>query len=263
MSLMSYREYARHRGCTLRAVQKAVHGAAPGARLSGRIAGAMASDGATGLFKIDSERADALWALHTDEAKRSTLFTPADAAHVSLEHAVEMLARDQVASAFASASASIAPVQTSARGTPGGGDDPANSDIPVDAADAVKASYHESRALRAKIDAENAQLDLDERKAQLLPRDETIRVVATSLRALRDGLRNLAPRVAAQLAACTDVFEIEQLLTDEIDAALSSVTAQAILTDTTDEDDPPDEPAGPPSQPAATPSPGALQPAPA
>jgi hypothetical protein len=55
MPLMSLRAYARHRGCALRAVQKAIE--------TGRIT--LSADG-----KVDSAAADASWELATDHSKR-------------------------------------------------------------------------------------------------------------------------------------------------------------------------------------------------
>jgi hypothetical protein len=72
--LMGYREYARHRGCTLRAVQNAI--------ADGRIS---AIANSLGRKQIDSDQADAAWLTNTDPAKRSPLFsdgptTPLDSA---------------------------------------------------------------------------------------------------------------------------------------------------------------------------------------
>lgn len=61
MALMGFREYARHRNVSLRAVQKAIE--------SGRIA--KVGEGRTA--KIDSAQADRDWIVHTDLAKQSLL----------------------------------------------------------------------------------------------------------------------------------------------------------------------------------------------
>lgn len=74
--LMGFREYARHRGCALQAVQKAI--------ADGRIS---TVEDAAGKRKIDQEAADAAWARHTDAGKRSLLFgdgPTADAAEVAI-----------------------------------------------------------------------------------------------------------------------------------------------------------------------------------
>lgn len=66
MSLLSYRAYARHRGVTLGAVQKAIK--------AGRIKTVMSET--NGRPMIDPESADRDWEANTDESKRSLLFRP-------------------------------------------------------------------------------------------------------------------------------------------------------------------------------------------
>lgn len=202
MPLMSYRQYAEHRGCTLRAVQKAVGDVDAKGNRTGRIAGALVAIEGGQHPKIDSQKADALWLLNTDEAKRSTLFTPSDAA-----------------------SAELPP--------PDDGFDVPTGDPESDAA---KKSYHQSRSLRAKIDAENAQLDLDLRKGRLIDLDEAKQLGFTALRTLRDALRNTGPRIAAQVAAVSDPYTCEQLINAEIDSALASMTAEKLLADQYDDE---------------------------
>lgn len=203
MSLMSYRQYAQHRGCTLSAVQKAIGEPDSKGRRDGRIGASLVRIEGSKHAKIDSEKADALWALNTDECKRSPLFEPSSDASTP--------APDLSDSEF----------ETSG--------DPES--------DAAKKSYHQSRSLRAKIDAENAQLDLDLRKGKLIDLDEAKQLGYTTLRTLRDALRNTGPRIAAQVAALSDPYACEQLINGEIDAALASVTADTLLADQADDDE--------------------------
>jgi hypothetical protein len=259
MPLMSYRAYAAHRNCSLRAVQKAVGEPDKHGQRQGRIAAALVPVAGSLHPKIDSDQADALWILNTDEAKRSTLFTPSNASTLDPAAALALVTSNR----------SRPPAQTAQlgdRSAPGpfahpghaqakpSASDPAlplNSDLGADLAasadpdpaalestldDATKKSYHESRAKRAQIDAENAQIDLDERKGRLISLAEATRISFTALRALRDSLRNIAPRLAASLAASSDPFECERLLAAELDAALATVTVDTLLTDTPDED---------------------------
>lgn len=204
MPLMSYRKYAEHRGCSLRAVQKAIGDLDAKGHRDGRIAAALVAIEGSPHPKIDSEKADALWLLNTDETKRSLLFAPNDE----------------------SSGASVPPPLDDDFEIPG---DPES--------DAAKKSYHLSRASRAKIDTENAQLDLDQRKGKLIDLDEAKQLGFTTLRMLRDALRNTGPRIAAQLAAMTDPFECEQLINAEIDAVLASMTVEKMLTDPYADDD--------------------------
>lgn len=61
MALMGFREYARHRNVSLRAVQKAIE------------AGRIARIGEGRTAKIDSVQADRDWSVHTDPARQSLL----------------------------------------------------------------------------------------------------------------------------------------------------------------------------------------------
>lgn len=194
MALLSYRGYAAHRGCTLRAVQKAIGEPDGKGKRTGRIADALVPVAGSPHPKIDSDRADELWLLNTDEAKRSTMFDPG----VLKTEAVD-------------------PTETEG--------------------DETKKRYHDSRAEREEINVEQARLDLDERKGRLIDIDDATQIGFTTLRALRDALRNTGARIAAQLAVETDTFSCEQLVNSEIEAALSSVTVEKILSTTLDDED--------------------------
>lgn len=203
MALMSYRQYAAHRGCSLRAVQKAIGDPDDKGKRTGRIAGALVSIEGSVHPKIDSAKADALWLLNTDEAKRSTLFTP---------------------------SAGTLPPDPESAG---------EDDIPTGdpEADAAKKSYHQSRALRESINVEEAQLDLAIRKGQLIDLESAKQLGFTALRTLRDALRNIGARIGSQIAAIDDPFACEQMINAEIDAVLSTITVEALLAEQMDEDD--------------------------
>ncbi len=203
MALMSYRQYAAHRGCSLRAVQKAIGDPDDKGKRTGRIAGALVSIKGSVHPKIDSVKADALWLLNTDEAKRSTLFTP---------------------------SAGTLPPESD----PIGEDDVPTGDPEADAA---KQSYHKSRALRESINVEEAQLDLAIRKGQLIDLESAKQLGFTALRTLRDALRNIGARIGSQIAAIDDPFACEQMINAEIDAVLSTITVEALLAEQVDEDD--------------------------
>lgn len=206
MPLMSYRQYAAHRGCTLRAVQKAVGDLDAKGQRSGRIGAALIAIDGSQHPKIDSDKADALWLLNTDETKRSTLFTPSDDAMDG--NPLDSEPEEQ-------------------------GGDPES--------DAAKRSYHQSRATRSRIDAENAQLDLDMRKGKLIDLEEAKHLGYTTLRTLRDALGNIGTRISAQVSALTDPFACEQLINAEINAALAGITADKLLAESDDDADGEDE----------------------
>jgi hypothetical protein len=210
MALMSYRQYAAHHGCSLGAVQKAIGNPDATGRRTGRIAAALVAIEGNQHPKIDSVKADALWALNTDESKRSTLFTP---------NAVASVVDGIVLTA------------------PGAEPDEFETPTNDPEAEAAKKSYHQSRALRESINVEDAQLDLNLRKGKLIDLDDAKQLGFTTLRTLRDALRNTGPRIAAQVAALTDPYDCEQLINGEIDAVLSSITVDKILADQDDGDD--------------------------
>jgi len=201
-------------------VQKAIGDPDGKGQRTGRIAGALVAVEGSTHPKIDSVKADALWMLNTDDAKRSTLFTPAidgaddddlfqpqSAPDLPDLDALEEPAAESVMSALDSAS------------------------------EEVKRSYHQSRALREKINSENAQLDLDLRKGKLISLEDAKQLGFTTLRALRDSLRNIGARVAAEVASVSDTFTCEQIINTEIDAVLASISIEKILTEQDDDDD--------------------------
>lgn len=207
---MSYRAYAKHRGVTLRAVQKAVGEVQADGSRAGRIAGAMVDAPGSVHAKIDSDLADQLWTLNTDEAKRSILFSPGPEKSLGAESSL-------------TEPAGIAELAPDA--LPG---------------DPDSANYRKFRTIGESIKVEHAQLDLDERKGKLVDLDDACRLCFTALRALRDSLRNTGARIAAQLAASDDTLICEQLVNAEIDSVLKSITPEKILTEIVDEDDEPD-----------------------
>lgn len=92
------------------------------------------------------------------------------------------------------------------------------ADLPIDAAD-----YNASRAKKESYLAELARLEYEEKNGTLV-QAEAIRKEAFGIaRQVRDGLINIPDRVAAELAAMTDQFEIHKRLTDEIRRALETV----------------------------------------
>ena len=157
MPLLSLRAYARHRGVSLAAVQKAIH--------SGRI-----TPNADGL--IDSERADAEWSAKTRPGQRRT------------QPAV------------------IAPRE------------------PAEAAGAGGLDYFRARAIRESYLARLAKIEFEEKTAKLVNRDEVQVAGFTRGRVVRDNMLNIADRLAATLAAESDVDRVHRILSDEIRRAL-------------------------------------------
>jgi len=159
MPLLSLRAYAKHRGVSLAAVQKAIH--------SGRI-----TPTAGGL--IDSDRADAEWRAKT----RPGQLRAKTAAAVPREPA----------------------------------------EAPTSGLD-----YFRARAIRESYLARLAKIEFEERTAKLVSRDEVQVAAFTRGRTVRDNLLNIPDRLAATLAAETDVDRIHHLLSVEIRRALEEL----------------------------------------
>lgn len=206
MPLMSYREYARHRGCTLKAVQKAIGEPDGKGGRDGRIGESLVAIAGSKHAKIDSEKADALWQLNTDESKRSLFYEPKESATPAKQPAAEAE------------------------------DDPLENTADPELV-AAKKDLYMSRAATARTQEENARLDLEERKRQLISLAEATQLSYTALRTLRDALRNIGARISAQVSATSDPFECEQIINAEIDAALSSITPEKLLADQNDDGD--------------------------
>jgi hypothetical protein len=201
MALMGYREYARHRKVTLRAVQKAIE--------AGRIK-------VTADKKIDSDQADRDWDANTDPAKQSLLYS-AGPGHRN--------AAPQAEAGLAS-------------GAGAGADDPSApaSEDDTDDVDENNAAYREHRANRERIRAEREQIELDELKGSLIGVEEAKRLAFTAFRSLRDAVLNVPARIKDQCAAETDGFMVEQLIEAELTKALGGFDPTKVLRDSDDDD---------------------------
>ena len=194
--LMGYREYARHRGCTLQAVQKAI--------ADGRI-GTVQDE--QGRRKIDQAAADAAWARNTDPAKRSLLFGDGPATSTS---------KDVVL------------------GEEGAGADAA-PDEPADAA-SMSPEYKAARAGREQLRLERERIELDQLRGTVIGLDEASHAVYSAFRALRDRILNTPMRIKHQLAAEGDAERCEQILETELRAALEFDPRAALRSTDDEED---------------------------
>ena len=168
MPVVSLRAYARHRGVSLRAVQKAIQ--------AGRIT--TTPDG-----KINIERADAEWERNTSPQQRA--------------------------------------VPTPVRKSPVVARQPA-ADIPqrTDLSGTGSLDYAKARAIREQYLARLAKIEFEERSGKLISRDEVQVAAFNKFRTFRDGMLNIPDRVAAVLAAESDLHKVPDGLTTEIRKAL-------------------------------------------
>lgn len=202
MHLMGYREYSRHRQCSLKAVQNAI--------ADGRISVVM---DAAGKPKIDAAAADLAWTRNTDPAKQSVMYSAGPP-----QPAAPTPARMVLPAAAAPGSADP--------------DDP--EDLPGDAG---SSEYRQARTSREQIRAKKEQMEFDALQGRLVSVEDAGRAVFTAFRVLRDNILNVAARVKHQLAAEVDAERCEQLLEAELGAALASFDERAALKERDVDDD--------------------------
>lgn len=193
---MGHREYARHRGVTLGAVQKAIRDK----RIS-----------LNENNKIDSVQADADWTANTDPTRNAmTLVTPVQSAR-------EPAQMDLTAPDATLVSEKDEPDELTGN-------------------DKNASVYREHRAERERYNAAMQKLEYEERVNKLIDVEVASRIVYTSFRALRDSLGNVATRIKDQLAAATDAAVCEQLVEDEIAAVLAGIDVAKLLKESTEEE---------------------------
>lgn len=202
---MGYRAYARHRGVTLRAVQKAIE--------ANRI-----SVNANG--KIDSDAADRAWEANTDASRIAV--NVLDTAPVQPSAPVQQ-----------SIPLMPAPASNVQESSPSA--DKSEPDE-VTGSDRVAIEYREHRSTRERYSSLKQQLEYEQLVGSLINVEEAKRIAYTSFRGLRDAVMNVAPRIKDQLAAITDPHEVEQILDRELSAALSGIDIGKLLKDQ-DQDD--------------------------
>lgn len=191
MALMGYREYSRHAGVTLRAVQKAIE--------AGHII-------ITGDKKIDASQADRDWR-SSNAIQRPVV-------------SIDQPARRQAAPAAA------APERTGALdlGEGGEGEDEAEGD-------STTRDYRMHRADREKYSALKQRLEYEQMVGELIPVEEAKRIAYTTFRGIRDAVLNVPARLKDQLAALTDPHECERIIDAALSAALAGIDVGKLLQD--------------------------------
>jgi hypothetical protein len=273
---MGFREYARHRDVSLRAVQKAIE------------ANRITIVEIDGRKKIDRDQADRDWLRLTDPAKQSLLHSagprpgnkepPAGSATRRRPVANDGLDEDDQRSvAYRQAPAARL------RGEEDGSDEPDGpvdgedgSDEPRDPVDGEDGSdepegpvdgedgsderrdpaddgdgadeedredddphteaYRQARAERERIRVDREQIELDQLRGKYIDIADANRMVFTAFRALRDAVFNMPARIKDQVAAETDAFACEQMMEAELSAALDSFNPAKALRDTDNDD---------------------------
>lgn len=173
--------YARHRGCTPRAVRKAID--------AGRLAASVKLDGPGGRPTIDAELADREWEQKTDERKQRSA------------KKVGAGVRKAKARRSKKAKRAKAPAKKKAatRRKPKDDAEPVGADPAVEPTRQM--TLNEANTAKANYAAETARLELLERKGQLLDA-KAVRSEARDLgEKLKQRVENLPARLTAQVAA--------------------------------------------------------------
>lgn len=182
---VSITEYARHRGCNLKAVQVAVS--------TGRIK--READGT-----IDVEKADRDWEKNTEHAKAR--YGPKSTHHVEGgRKASSTWAAKKRAEADGLALADPQRSQTTAL------------------------SFANARAAKEVYEARLKKLEFEERQGALVPKRAVDVNVFNLFRVLRDACLNVPSRLAAQLAAEPDPLVLHDLLYGELQMVFEEFSA--------------------------------------
>lgn len=195
MALMGYREYSRHAGVTLRAVQKAIE--------AGHI---LVQDGK----KIDSIQADRDWRNSAEVLRPVLSVAPTEKRSVS------------------SAALAGEDYDESGAGRGEGDSEPAE-------ADGSTTEYRTHRAAREKFSALKQELEYKQLAGELILVGEAKRIAYTTFRNIRDSVLNVPARLKDQLAAVTDPHQCERIMEDALSAALAGIDVTKLLQDQEDD----------------------------
>jgi hypothetical protein len=101
--------------------------------------------------------------------------------------------------------------------------DPSQSALTLPAAGEDAVNYARERARREAALAERAEIELRQRKGELLDRAATLRAVEDAVRAMRDRILTIPHDIAGELARLSDEREIEQHLRARLNAVLNAL----------------------------------------
>lgn len=181
--LLSLRAYSRHRGVTLRAVQKAIQ--------TGRIS--------TVNGKIDPDDADARWGNVDLEQQRRGVMTPTGPRREESAEPEPPAEEEEIAD------------EERPRPAPGQRGRTATVAPPAGAPTMAR-----SQAVRMAYQAQLAKIDYEERIGKLVNADEVKVAAYNAARKARDRLLSVPDRIAPILAAVDDEHEVHRLLSEEL-----------------------------------------------
>lgn len=91
--------------------------------------------------------------------------------------------------------------------------------------------FIESQARREKFKADLTEIEFYRQAGRLIPASDVDQEWFRIARIVRDTLKNIGPRLGAQLASESDPLKCEQVLEEEIDRALEALNEQILALD--------------------------------
>lgn len=216
--LITQYAYAKRRGCTHRAVQKAIE--------SGRLVKALHRQGDKLL--VDPVVADTEWAQNTDTSKPSNTVAPRKSDPAQAVAAKPSRAQPSALAAQAAAAAaphpSKAPAGSETKGTtPSGSHATGEGEV-------EGRHISESRAVREAYLAELAKLEYLEAAGKLIDAEEARRLVFKAAREARNALKALPDTITDKLFTAPDIHTCRRILDDAVNkicAALFEAAGKA------------------------------------
>lgn len=184
MPFMTVTEYARHRNVSHQAVSKAID------------AGRIKKERKGG--KIDSDKADASWALRTDPVRSMN--------NAPRQHAGATLLQP--------------PSRPAAHGDPGAGTGTESLGL----GEKVALRIAMQRLRRETAQADTAEMERDEKKNALMKRTDVDEHIASFSLMVRDHCMAMPDRLAPAIAAVNDTATVHRILKTDIDAALRKLS---------------------------------------
>ena len=192
--------YARHKGVTLRAVQKAIE--------AGRLSHVLNDKGQRQLISI--EQADKEWAENTNVSKQFVATR-------------EQRARGVITAAQVMNEAGSQEINSDIIPTHSAGPQTKRA-AQNEAAGADGIQFSRARAVREGFDAKLKKLEYETKSGLLVEKEKIKMAFFVIAKQISENMLNITPRIASNLAACESEFEVTQMLDSEIRKALEALS---------------------------------------
>jgi hypothetical protein len=212
-NLLGIRAYARRRGVSHTAVQKAVN--------SGRLKDSVCRD-RQGQIRIDADVADREWGDNTDKAQQRERRGDGGSTRSERDNAESgsQLRTARRPPLVAPPPEPMAGASPTGLGAPAGAVGPAGDAGPLPTSGP---SFNQSRAVREAYRAKTERVRYELLVGSVVRADEVRSQAFRVHRVVRDALLNIPHRIAAELAATTSVHLVHQILIRELNGALAEL----------------------------------------